>query len=66
MRLLAAGERAQVNKEVSDPDDHEPDVCIPFRLGPSPSCVKTSVLHAARGSQKFLSYLRGPVYGRAP
>ena len=33
VRFLAPGERAQVDEEIDHPDDDEPDVGIPFRLG---------------------------------
>ena len=33
MRLLAAGQRAQIDQEIGDPDDDEPEVGVPFRLG---------------------------------
>ena len=33
VRLLAARQRPQVEREVGDPDDHQPDVGVPFGLG---------------------------------
>src|SRR3546814_12788672 len=33
VRLLAPRERAQIKDEIGHPDDDEPDIGIPFRLG---------------------------------
>jgi hypothetical protein len=33
MRFLAAGQRAKIDQEISDPDHDQPDIGIPFRLG---------------------------------
>ena len=33
VRLFPPHDRAEIDEEVSDPDDSEPDVDIPFRLG---------------------------------